>query len=102
MHVETTWRKQAIQQFEQLPTALQHAALTLEQNLIANPYIGSYAHTVTLRDGTLAYVHVYAGISVVVEFYRRGLFRRTTVIVIHAVRPMDWPDLDTYETRRRR
>lgn len=102
MHVETTWRKQAIEQFNALPPALQEAALALEQNLIANPYIGSYSHTIRLNDGEQAYVHVYAGVSVIVAFYRRGIFRKTTMIVIHAVRPMDWPSWDEYEERKHR
>lgn len=57
MHVETTWRKQALEQFERLPSALQQAALTLEQNLIDNPYVGLYSHTITLKDGTQAHIH---------------------------------------------
>lgn len=100
MHVETTWRKRAIEHFNALSPALQDAALTLEQNLIANPYIGKYSHPIRLKDGTQAYVHVYAGLTVVVEFYRRGLFRKTVVIVIHDVYPMDWPGLEEYEERK--
>lgn len=102
MHVETAWRKQAIEHFNALSPALQESALTLEQHLIANPYIGSYSHTTRLKDGTQAYVHVYAGLTVVVAFYRRGLFRKTTVIVIHDVYPMDWPGLEDDEERQRR
>lgn len=74
----------------------------LNKNLIANPYIGSYSHTIRLNDGEQAYVHVYAGVSVIVAFYRRGIFRKTTMIVIHAVRPMDWPSWDEYEERKHR
>jgi hypothetical protein len=99
MQVETRWLEEARKQFDQLPSALQDSALTLEQNLIANPYIGTYWRTIRLKNGKQAHVHAYAGLRVIVEFYRRGLFRQTTIIVIHGFRPMDMPGWEEYEER---
>jgi mRNA-degrading endonuclease RelE of RelBE toxin-antitoxin system len=101
MRVDVKWSKRASQELRDLPPALQQEARDLARNLLSNPYIGEYTHTVHLSDGSQAYVHTYAGLRVIVEFYRRGLFRRTIVIVIHSVRPMDWPSQTDYEDRTR-
>lgn len=93
MSVRIIWDDAALEQLHRLPPALQAATQTVVQNLRENPFAGWYSHPGTL-DGRPVHIHVYAGAEVVVEYHRGGLFRRTIVVTIVSVSPMDWSGQD--------
>ncbi len=88
------WSDQAVRQYHNLTSTQQQAALRIVQNLSENPFAGYYSHQTTVKDGTTAYIHTYPGALVVVEYFRRGVFRKRITVWIHSVRPMDWPSTD--------
>jgi hypothetical protein len=73
-------------------------AIQLGRQIGDNPDSG-YPNGTTVYEGRTVLLKSFPGLTLEVEFFRHGWFRRSLTVYIWGVRPMDWAGTDEYEER---
>lgn len=101
MAVDVVWLPRATRQLAQFSDADRARAIQIGQQIGENPDSG-YPNGTATYEGRTVLLRSFPGLTVEVEFFRHGVFRRKLTVYIWGVRPMDWTDTDTFEERRTR